>query len=156
MQDAATILPDSTRNAGTLLPDDDDAVSLDAGFGSIVPTSSNFFPTCGVSADAFAMRRYVWGALEADGAAAPAVVVAPAASADDFTASASTYFGASVAAGTGGGVAPAVPAVPVVEAVPVVPTAVLAAELPGASFRHPVTVIFSVLAALLCCGVVCV
>jgi hypothetical protein len=65
------------------------------------------------------------------------------------------YFGASVVAGTGAGVvAPAVPAVPAVVAVPAVPTAVLAAELPGASFRHPVTVIFSVLGALLCCGVI--
>jgi len=140
---------------------DGDAVSLDAGLGSIVPTSSTFFPTCGVSADAFAMRRYVWGALDADGAAASAVVVAPVASADDFTASTSTYFGASVVVGTGAGVVvpavpavPAVPGVPAVAAVPVVPTAVLAAELPGASFRHPVTVIFSVLGALLCSGVV--
>ena len=56
VQDAATILPDSTRSAGMLLSDAD-AVSLDAAFDSIVPTSSNFFPRCGVSADGFAMRR---------------------------------------------------------------------------------------------------
>jgi len=145
----------------------DPDVSLGAGApfcSSIVPVSASLLPTCGVSAAGFATRRYVddeafaFGAADVLGAAVGggAVVVgvlvvgSGVASAGDTTASVSTYF-VSPAGAALGAVCPAVPAVPAVAVAPAVPVvaavaaplvaaAVVSAALPGAGFKHPVTV----------------
>jgi len=57
--DAATILPDSTLNAGALDSDAADVVAdgVVGAWSSSVPVTSSFLPTWGVNADAFAISR---------------------------------------------------------------------------------------------------
>jgi hypothetical protein len=127
---------------------------------SIVPVSSSFFPMCGLSDAAFAIRRYVCAALAAPVSGALAVLGEPEGSAGAGAASVSRNFCVAEASPA----VPAVPAVAVVPVVPVVPVVVVAAplvvvlaELAGASFRHPVTVILLSALEVLVCGaeVVC-
>ena len=72
-------LPDSTLSAGAL-DSDPAADAVDAAelsWASSVPVSASFLPTCGLSADGFAIR-YVWAAA----AFAASLAVAPAAFAE--------------------------------------------------------------------------
>ena len=137
---AATILPDSTLNAGAAA---DGSWASGVLVGSIVPVSSSFLPTCSLSAVGLAIRRYVC-------AAAPE-------SAGDAEAPVNTNL-ASAPAGAAA-VVPEVPAVPVAAepAVPAVPVgfgvAALAVSLGigGAAFKQPVTTTFlSELDGVLC------
>ncbi len=128
----------------------------------MVPVISSFLPTCGLSAVGFAMSRYVLfpDAVASLVVVAPVVLGAPLVSAGADTAfvrmnvGASAVVVAAVVPGAPG--APVVPAVPAVPVAPGIPVAVVAADVAGASFRHPVTVIFrSALEVVLCGGVVC-
>lgn len=144
--------PDSTRSAGPCSEEPDVPVvavvplvaAPDDPFFSSVPVSSSFLPTCGVSADGFAISRKVCppaSGVEPLGAA-PAVGVSgvePGAAAGFIVASASTYF---ASLGSAALAAPAVPAVPVVPVVPAVPAPPAVASEPGAARRHPTIVTF--------------
>ena len=66
--------PDSTLSAGALgsdpAADAVDAAALSC--SSSVPVSASFLPTCGLSPDGFAIKRYVLGAFAGSLAVAPA------------------------------------------------------------------------------------
>jgi hypothetical protein len=61
VQVSATILPDSTRSASIALSGleagEAPGVDVAADEVSIVPVNASFLPTCGVSADGFAINR---------------------------------------------------------------------------------------------------
>ncbi len=57
VQVSAMILPDSTRRASIELSGLEAGVDAAADDFSIVPVNASFLPTCGVSADGFAIKR---------------------------------------------------------------------------------------------------
>jgi hypothetical protein len=152
--------PERTLSAGPFAADAEALLELlgDPLSFSKVPVSSSFFPTCGVSAAAFATSRYIWpGEPAAPGAAVPpgasGAAPAPAAAASEPAGEAFALVNTNFAMGSVASVAP--PAAPAVPVVPAVAPGAFVAGSPaeGAACRHPVTVIcLSAPSVLFCAG----